>query len=247
MDIDIGGNTSKKGSNGFRRIKTGITGLDTMLNGGLIEGRAYVISGGAGAGKTILSVQYLIEGLNQNENVLYVTLEEPSKEIIENTKGMWQEAENIAFLDMSPQIPEGKVQKSITSGTLRDLLVALRLEIEKVEPQRVVVDSLTPLRMMYDDKINIRRTILYLMKILSNAGCTSLLISETTGEKESLIEEFLARGSIKLHMIEQQGEKKHAISIRKFRGSSFDKFLRPLDITDKGLEINISETFYSPF
>jgi predicted ATP-dependent serine protease len=69
----------------MRKTPSGIPGLDKMLNGGFIEGRPYLIIGGPGAGKSILTMQFLMVALNRGENALYVSLEEPYDEIRQRT------------------------------------------------------------------------------------------------------------------------------------------------------------------
>src|SRR2546426_3627193 len=105
------------------RVKTGVAGLDTMLNGGLLPARPYVISGPTGSGKTILSAHFLLEGLGQHEACLLVTLDEPPIEVKSNMATFGWNLDRLKILDATPDVRAHKRQRSVIDvGTDRCLL-----------------------------------------------------------------------------------------------------------------------------
>src|SRR3989454_2160507 len=107
------------------RVKTGVVGLDTMLNGGLLPARPYVISGPTGSGKTILALHFLLEGLRQQEPCLLVTLDEPPIEVKANMATFSWNLDRLKILDATPDIRAHKRQRSVidvgTSLDVRDM------------------------------------------------------------------------------------------------------------------------------
>jgi KaiC/GvpD/RAD55 family RecA-like ATPase len=111
--------------------------------------------------------------------------------------------------------------------------------------ERIVVDSITTLKMLYPSQVDARREILSMVHFLNDTECTSLLLAEKWGEERSM-ESFLAEGSIELRIIEEKGIKKRAIEIKKMRGTDFDEQWRPLKITDKGILVYPDEALFKP-
>lgn len=230
----------------LEKIKTGVSGLDKMLNNGLIEGRPYVISGGPGAGKTILGFQFLLEGKNHGETGLYLTLSEPAHEIRENMETFGWDTSSVKILDGSPQM-EGYFEraKKEPGYTPHDLLRIVSQEIEKHNHKRIVIDSLTAFKLLYEGDFNVRKLVLKFMRYLTNQGCTTLLLLESKDESSVSLEDFLSRGVIRLHQINVSGEIQNAISINKMRGTGFDKHIRPMSITSKGVVVHSEQTMFS--
>lgn len=223
----------------LNKIKTGVSGLDHMLGGGLIEGRPYLIAGGPGAGKTILCMHFLMEGAANGERGLFIALEEPSIEIMEDMAVFGWDTHRIKILDTTQELGTWtfKTESVISKPefTLANLLNVLNEKLTTYKPKRIVIDSLTSVKMLSESSLQSRRDLLNLMNFLYNSGCTSLLTAESYGGEDTLMEEFLTSGVIRLHNIESQGDKISAVMIEKMRGSSFDKHLRPMKITDKGI------------
>jgi len=128
----------------LRKVRTGIPGLDKMLNGGLIEGRPYLIIGGPGAGKSILAMQFLMVSVNRGESALYVTLDEPYNEIRQNMSNFGWDTKKVRILDLSP---EGK-GVDVEGYNLNYLFQELEQELIAQRHKRVAFDSTTTLRML---------------------------------------------------------------------------------------------------
>ncbi len=232
----------------MERVKTGIGGLDEMLNGGLIAGRPYVVMGAPGAGKSVLSTQFLFEGIKNNEKVLYVSLEEAKEELLQNMAVFGWDMSQMKILDTAQELgSERWVLRADTlmnppEFTLDNLIKTMWDRIKVLKPKRIVVDSVTSVKMLYDKDFQMRRGLLSLMNFLFKSEATSLLTS--TESSMNLMEQSLASGIIKLHKIESRGEIIHALSIEKMRGSDFDKHIRPIKITDRGITVFPNETVF---
>lgn len=234
----------------MERVKTGIEGLDKMLGGGLIKGRAYIISGGPGAGKTVMAMRFLMEGTKNKEKGLYVALEEQALELKQDMANFGWTLNNIKIVDTMQDVSTRTWKLKIDSVTskpeftLMNLMDMLNKRLETYRPERVVIDSLTSIKMLYGDQKTSRREMLALMNFLSKSACTALLTSETE-DTEALMEEFLASGVIRIHQIEKEGETVSAIQIKKMRGMSFDRHIRPMKITDEGVVVFPTESVFS--
>ncbi|UCH88711.1 MAG: hypothetical protein JSV49_10735 [Thermoplasmata archaeon] len=227
----------------LRKIRTGIPGLDKMLKGGLIEGRPYLISGGPGAGKSIFVMQFLMQSIRKGEEALYITLEEPYDEIRQNMAQFGWDTRQVRILDVSPEAGTKEGSDMFSLSYLEEELVQ---ELRRHPHKRVGLDSTSTLRMLEDHPTGGRRRILSIMKILTEARCTSLIICETNDNSPSM-EGFLARGVIKLYTTTTAGEKIRAIGIEKMRGTSFDEHIRPFTITDQGIVIAADEIAFETF
>jgi KaiC/GvpD/RAD55 family RecA-like ATPase len=233
----------------MEKIKTGVKGLDEMLGGGLVKGRPYIIVGGPGVGKTILCMQFLMEGIKNNEKCLYVALEEQADQLREDMKAFGWDISRIRILDTMQDLGSGvwtiKTAGVITKPefTLKNLIDAVRNLLVAYKPSRIAIDSLTSVKMLYDNPLEIRRGIVGLMNFLIASGTTTILTSESTGE-DVLMEEFLASGVIKLSLVESEGERLSALNILKMRGTDFDKNTRPLKVAEKGIVVYPHESVY---
>jgi KaiC/GvpD/RAD55 family RecA-like ATPase len=233
----------------MKRISTGIEGLDEMLKGGLIEGRPYIVCGEPGAGKTILCMQFLMQGVEEHERGLYIALEEAAEQLKEDMGVFGWDVSRIKILETTREL--GSQNWVIKTGrviskpefTLTNLMQVIKEKLDTYKPKRIVIDSITSIKMLYESEGELRRELLALMEFLYKYGGTSLLTSESVNG-QVYMEEFLASGVIKLHRIENKGEILNAISIEKIRGSDFDHHLRPMKITDKGIMVFSSESIF---
>src|SRR5213080_4127018 len=251
------------------RVKTGVVGLDTMLNGGLLPARPYVISGPTGSGKTILALHFLLEGLRQQEPCLLVTLDEPPIEVKANMGTFGWNLDRLKILDATPDIRAHKRQRSVidvgTSLDVRDMedvtdirqssqIRALEVAVHSVQKmikqefsqhlertkqryKRVVIDSMTALKMFAMQGQDSRILIQSFVRFLAELEATTLIVSERLNKKILETEFFLARGEVRLHKWIDGSVIRRAISIDKFRGSSFDDRMHPISIGDNGMVV----------
>jgi KaiC/GvpD/RAD55 family RecA-like ATPase len=246
------------------KIGTGIPGMDKMLHGGFVPGRPYIVSGPPGAGKTILSVQFLRDGLEGGERCLFVALEEPPNELKINMRAFRWNLDDLDVLDANSDIrrfeptpileisteeeptkmralgerirktPDFE-SKEVTVHSLQQLLKTL---LQKKGYQRVVIDSMTALRYFCMREFEEAVTTQSFMRYLSESKVTSLLILELPEEGEVPPEAFLARGEIRLHKLRDETGIKRFVSVEKYKGSSHDEVVYPFDITNTGIVVN---------
>jgi KaiC/GvpD/RAD55 family RecA-like ATPase len=246
------------------KIGTGIPGMDKMLHGGFVPGRPYIVSGPPGAGKTILSVQFLRDGLEGGERCLFVALEEPPNELKINMRAFRWNLDDLDVLDANSDIrrfeptpileisteeeptkmralgdrirktPDFE-SKEVTVHSLQQLLKTL---LVKKGYERVVIDSMTALRYFCMREFEEAVTTQSFMRYLSESKVTSLLILELPEEGEIPPEAFLARGEIRLHKLRDETGIKRFVSVEKYKGSSHDESVYPFDITNTGIVIN---------
>lgn len=232
----------------MQKVKTGISGLDKMLNGGLIAGRPYLVSGAPGAGKSIFGMQFILQAVTEGKNGIYVTLEERKKGLRQNFQVFGWDVDKVHVIEATPELGnpmwEIKTENSFLNMTLNinNLTDAIRQTL-KGDAERIVLDSVTTLKMLYSSEIEARREVLSLMNFLTDTNCTSLLLAETFDDERNM-ESFLADGSIELRIIEEKGIKKRAIEIKKMRGTDFDEQWRPMKITQKGIIVYADEALF---
>jgi KaiC/GvpD/RAD55 family RecA-like ATPase len=246
------------------KIGTGIPGMDKMLHGGFVPGRPYIVSGPPGAGKTILSVQFLRDGLEGGERCLFVALEEPPNELKINMRAFRWNLDDLDVLDANSDIrrfePTPLLEisteeeptkmralgdrirktpdfesKEVTVHSLQQLLKTL---LVKKGYERVVIDSMTALKYFCMREFEEAVTTQSFMRYLSESKVTSLLILELPEEGEIPPEAFLARGEIRLHKLRDETGIKRFVSVEKYKGSSHDESVYPFDITNTGIVIN---------
>lgn len=220
------------------RVKTGIPGLDEMLGGGFMAGDAVLVAGSAGTGKTILGLQYLINGaLKFNENGLFVTFEQLPEQI-------YRDANNFGW-DLKKLENENKLKLICTSP---DLMFEdagkghiLNELIQQVMAKRIVVDSLSHFE-LYGKSDDFRKEAYRLIRYLKTKGLSSVLIWESqdiTGlpyiTEKGL--SFLCDSLVALRYVEISSTMRKALVIMKLRGSDHDKQLREFEITSEGIRI----------
>ena len=236
----------------MEKLTTGVTGLDDMLNGGLVKGRPYLLCGGPGAGKTILAIQFLKEGLKNGETVMYLSLEETATQLKEDMQEFEWDLDGIEMIDTIQEIEEKKMffrTKDLAAQpefSMPSLIDIINRKLDCCELQRLVIDSLSSVIALYDTESDARHNVMSLMNFISNTGCTALIIDEleTKAAGQFAMEEFLASGVLKIHTIEKKGEILHGISIAKMRGSDFDNHIRPMRITKNGITIFPEEALF---
>ncbi|MFA5895381.1 MAG: ATPase domain-containing protein [Thermoplasmata archaeon] len=249
--------------NGVGKIRTGIAGLDKMLHGGLVPGRPYIVSGPPGSGKTILSVQFLREGLEGGERCLFVALEEPPNELKANMRPFRWNLDDMEVLDANSDIRrfeptpileisteteperfrdlEDRIRKTpdfeSREVTVHSLQQLLKNQFIKRQYQRVVIDSMTALRYFCMREFEETLTTQSFMRFLAESKVTSLLTVELPEEGEVPAEAFLARGEIRLHKLRDESGIRRFVSVEKYKGSSHDDFVYPFDITNAGVGV----------
>jgi len=236
------------------RVKTGIAGLDKMLNGGFIRGRNILLSGPAGTGKTTLAMQFVYNGATKfGEKGLYVTLEESKEKIFEDMEKFG--------MDVKGAVRKGKLMvlggpiASITSymdkvdAKAENIIKEIKEVVAENKIKRVVIDSINLFTMLLKDQKERREALAALTHALSSLGCTSILTSETKEGSMALsrygIEEFVVDGVLVLYLIRQGSQFAPGIVVRKMRGTDHEKEIKLYRITNKGIVVYPDETMFT--
>jgi circadian clock protein KaiC len=231
------GNTRSK-----ELLATGIAGLDNVLGGGLARNHLYLIEGDPGTGKTTIALQFLLEGARLGQKSLYITLSESRAELLEIVESHGWSLGTIDVLEMSPDEKDLKPEAQYTVFNpsdlqLADATAAVLAEVERLQPTRLVFDSLSELRMLARDSLRYRRQILGLKRYFSGRDCTVLLLDDRTGGHDQQLQS-IAHGVILMESVEREyGIKRRRLEVRKLRGAQFREGFHDYTIKRGGLEV----------
>jgi KaiC domain protein len=222
------------------RIDLGIEGLDEMVRGGIPDSSLMAVIGSAGTGKTTFGLQFLREGLSDGERAIYITLEESRDRVLRSAeeKG-WQfrtyaEEDQLAVVDMDP------VEVANSLSSIRSELPRL---IDRFGATRLVLDSVSLLEMMYDDRATRRNEIYTFARSLKESGVTILLTSEADEDNPYAsrhgIVEYLTDAVYILQYVRPSDfrETRLAVEIQKIRDAHHSREMKPYEITDEGLSV----------
>jgi len=233
----------------YQRIKSGIAGLDIMLKGGFPKGRAILVRGTPGMGKTILCYQFLHKGATLGEKGMFVSLEESREQVIRETYlvGMdmreFEKEGLITFIDASPlrnipsEVKFGGMQVGKRDFSLVALSKKIKTVFEEKKPSRIVIDPLTALSIQYPNDNERRLMTLDLIEVLTQTGATCLMTEELE-ESGPRIEEYSVHGVLLLRSVRAGITTVKTLEIIKMRESKHDDQPRLYQITDNGIQLD---------
>src|SRR6266481_5747194 len=235
----------------LQRIPSGIPGFDQIVGGGLIRDRVYLLSGPAGAGKTIFSTQFLYNGISKyNENGAYLVLEETPKQLRENMYNSfgwniqtYEDNGNIVVLDaISSRLGLSSAERYVVPRpfTLESLLYEIQNAIQTVNARRVVIDSLDAMSLELT-QVDLRSLIQRLTMILKSFGCTTLLVSgqaDTTNQGRKAVEEYVVDGMIRLHhSLEESTSGETTLEQNALQGNSLEEDSFSMKMRSRKIEV----------
>lgn len=203
---------------------TGVAGLDDILGGGFPRDRVYLLQGDPGVGKTTLALQFLLAGAARGETCLYITLSETRDELEDVARSHGWSLDALALFEFRASDPPddentlfhpSEVELAETTQSLLD-------EIERVKPSRVVIDSLSEIRLLSQSALRYRRQVLGLKKFFGGRGCTVLLLDDRTSEPGDLQLQSIVHGVITLDQLAPlYGAERRRLRVLKLRGVRF--------------------------
>ncbi len=220
------------------RVQPGISGMETVLNGGLRRQSATLLRGTPGSGKTIFGLHFLAEGIQREETGLYINLGEPVEYLQETARGFGLDIDPVEFLLCSPTGEEFQTDTSydlFSSAEVEgpSLVEDIRSTVEEVEPDRVVIDPATEFRYLTPDEHQFRTQILGLLDFLKAQGATVLLTSQAADSMPDDDLQFLVDAVITV----EARSNRRVLTVPKFRGSSIRGGEHTLTITDEGMRV----------
>lgn len=225
-----------------RRVRTGVPGLDGMLNGGFLPGSVVLVRGAPGTGKTSLALQFLIQGAKEDEPGLLISFEEFPRSLYRDAASLgWdleplEQQHRLHLMFTSPEVflaglemPEGPVDRVLREHNIR----------------RVVLDSITHFNRLAHDPQELRYLYTRVANGLRREGVTSLLLGEEARSEAVRADKgglsFVVETIILLRYVEVESTIQRAIVVLKMRGSDHDKAIRRYEIRKGG--IVVGDTF----
>ena len=228
------------------RIKTGVEGLDSVLNGGLTPNRLYLLEGAPGSGKTTLALQFLLEGLAHGESCLYVTLSETSEELRAVAVSHDWDLGQLNLFELASAnavLGEGREQTLLHPWEIElgETVKLITDEVERTKPKRVVFDSLSELRLLAQDPLRYRRQVLGLKQFFSGRDATVILVDDLTGsggERGDRQLHSLCHGVITLERLTLDfGAGRRRLQVQKLRGVEFVGGYHDMVLRKGGLDV----------
>jgi circadian clock protein KaiC len=229
------GKTTADRKDDIKLVETGIAGLDDILRGGLSPGGLYLIEGTSGTGKTTLGLQFALAGAAQGESVVYVTLSETQKDLESVAHSHGWDLDNVHI--MQALAPQAKAATMFypSEVELEALMKHVKEEIQRVGPARIVIDSLSEIRLMAEGPLRYRREMMGLKQFLASGRSTVLLLEEAAAE--SSLRTF-ADGVILLEQLAPAyGSQRRRLWIVKARGRTYIGGFHDFVIRKEGLEV----------
>lgn len=210
------------------KATTGVEGLDDILSGGLSRRHVFLLEGSPGTGKTTVSLQFLIEGAMRGEKCLYISLSESEEELRDSAASHNMVLnENIEIFELVPpeSLLDSDQQQSLLYSSDLELGETTKLifsAFERVKPDRVVIDSLSEIRLLAQSSLRYRRQILALKHYFSRSGATVLLLDDLTADVLDKTVHSVVHGVIHLEELSPNyGSERRRVRILKYRGQAY--------------------------
>ena len=235
---------------GMERVKTGISGIDTMLYGGVPAQSQILIMGGPGSGKTLLTFNILYNIAKSGTNTAFITFDEQPETVIRNAKETFSELTDIdSLVETKKLIVDGTASaaRMLTESTtdtmysFGNIVSDLEGMIKSNDAKVVVIDSISLLKLMLDNEFTYYKSLLALVSNLKRIGVTTFLTTELRSlERKNLRfspEFFIFDGIIAMYQGEEEARRVLTMEVLKMRGSNHSRMLTPYEIVTKGFRI----------
>jgi circadian clock protein KaiC len=228
----------------MKNCATGVSGLDEILAGGLARGRLFLLEGSPGTGKTTIASQFLMEGVAAGERGLYITLSETEEELRDGAASHgWSFAPEFTIYELVP--PESLLD----SEQQQSLLYSSDLELgettkrifevfEKIKPARVVLDSLSEIRLLAQSSLRYRRQILALKHYFAKADATVLMLDDLTADALDKTVHSVAHAVLRLEELSPNyGAERRRLRVLKYRGRKYRGGYHDFEIDTGGVRV----------
>ena len=222
---------------------TGVRGLDDILVGGFERDRVFLLEGSPGTGKTTTALSFLRAGADLGERALYITLSETEIELRDTARSHGWTLEGIEIFELVPPeslLDENQQQSLLYSSDL-ELGETTRMifeAVERIQPARVVIDSLSEIRLLAQSSLRYRRQVLALKHYFAKHGATVLLLDDLTTDTTDKTVHSVAHGVVRLEeLAPEYGAERRRVRVVKYRGRKFRGGYHDFTIKTGGLEI----------
>src|SRR5689334_17872831 len=225
------------------RISTGSEGLDDILGGGFDANRMYLYEGRPGTGKTTIALQFLLKGVRSGERVLYISLSETQRELNLVAKRHGWSLEGVDIFELVPPETTLDPDRELTvfhpaEMELNETTNLVFKEVERINPTRVVLDSLSELRLLAQNPLRYRRQVLALKHFFTNRNCTVVLLDDLSSSQDDLQLHSIAHGVVMLEQLAiDYGAERRRLRVIKMRGIRFRGGFHDFTIEAGGLRL----------
>ncbi len=218
------------------RVPTGIQGLDDILNGGLVKNRHVLVTGGPGTGKTIMSYEYLYKGAEKyNQKGLFVSLEVSPERVVDSAKILFK-------WDWDKHLNKNIIVTRIQRNDYDNINSIIGEYVNQHGIERVVIDSLTLMRLYFRNEDAYRNNLIELYEFLSSLNCTTIVTSEKSYARREdasyTIEEFASDGVINLYLLPRKNDRVRVLEVLKMRDTKHSLSMFPFVIDKDGILIS---------
>lgn len=225
------------------QASSGVEGLDDILSGGFARDRLFLLEGSPGTGKTTAALAFLMAGARAGERTLYITLSETAEELRDTATAHGWALDGVEVFELAPpeSLLDEQQQQSLLYSSDLELGETTRMMfevVERIKPHRVVIDSLSEIRLLAQSSLRYRRQVLALKHYFARHAATVLLLDDLTTEALDKTVHSVAHGVIRLEeLAPNYGAERRRVRVIKYRGRRFRGGFHDFTIKTGGLEI----------
>ncbi|MFP4632724.1 MAG: RAD55 family ATPase [Halobacteriota archaeon] len=224
------------------RVPTGIEGFDEMARGGFPSDSINVLTGRAGSGKTLFSMHFVMEGVEQGERSVYISVDDSEESVLRASRQYDLGLEEAVEQDQVRLYDYDSLMDTTGQGLVDfdDLTRSIDQLVAPVNADRLVVDSIAGLGIAEDSVNEMRRSMIRFIRRVRDNNIVGLFVSEEWGDTETRygVEEYIGDSLVVLGLEQMKNQLNRSIHIRKMRFTDHDSSFRPVEITPNGLVVH---------